>query len=334
MWSAGRDERLRIDLNAPRHDQSTFWGRLRYFLEVTDVRTLFTSNSEVEHAQQLIADYRARGQPPVSKEQAEALWQARKVVSAIIHPDSGEKIPVPFRLSCFVPINMIIALGMLSNNPSISSVIFWQWVNQSYNLALNHANRNASNPLSNADILQTYSVAVGLSCSVAVGLGQLVKNASSFKPSVRATVQRFVPYTAVATAGIANVFLMRWNELREGIIVRDENGNELGRSQKAGLMACSQVALSRCLSSLPCLTVPPLVMSQLEQTAWLRANSRASPVINLGLIAIMLWTALPAAVAVFPQQMSASPKALESHFHNLKDHQGNAITRMFYNRGL
>lgn len=69
---------------------------------------------------------------------------------------------------------------------------------------------------------------------------------------------------------------------RDGIVVRDEKGNEVGRSQKAGFSALSQVAFSRCMTSLPCLVFPPAIMSLLERTKFLKANPRFVPFVNLG----------------------------------------------------
>lgn len=47
--------------------------------------------------------------------------------------DTGEAVPLPFRLSAFVPTNLLIVGGMLMPNPTLKSVIFWQWANQSLN---------------------------------------------------------------------------------------------------------------------------------------------------------------------------------------------------------
>lgn len=47
--------------------------------------------------------------------------------------DTGEPVPLPFRMSAFVPTNLIIVAGMLMPNPSTASVLFWQWANQSLN---------------------------------------------------------------------------------------------------------------------------------------------------------------------------------------------------------
>ena len=55
------------------------------------------------------------------------------MVDSTLHPDTGLPVPLPFRMSAFVPTNLIIIAGMLMPNPSLKSVIFWQWANQSLN---------------------------------------------------------------------------------------------------------------------------------------------------------------------------------------------------------
>lgn len=54
-----------------------------------------------------------------------------------------------------------------------------------------------------------------------------------------------IPYTAVASAGALNVFLMRRNEAKEGIAVKDKDGRVLGVSQIAGRKAIEQTVLTR-----------------------------------------------------------------------------------------
>jgi hypothetical protein len=49
----------------------------------------------------------------------------------------------------------------------MASQLFWQWFNQSYNVGVNHANRNASNQMSNSQIMLAYGGATpSLSCNV------------------------------------------------------------------------------------------------------------------------------------------------------------------------
>ncbi|CAG8547372.1 6574_t:CDS:2 [Acaulospora colombiana] len=119
-----------------------------------------------------------------------------------------------------------------------------------------------------------------------------------------------------------------------GIDVYDEKGNKLGKSQKAGASAVKQVAISRILTNCPVLTIPPLVLSLLEKTSWLQKNPRFSVPINFGLIALSLTTALPLAIAAFPQNVVVDPLKLESKFWNLKDEKGEKLRHIFFNKGL
>jgi hypothetical protein len=57
------------------------------------------------------------------------------VVNSSIHPDTGEPVTLPFRMSAFVPTNLIICAGMLAPNPSLFSIVGWQWANQTLNVS-------------------------------------------------------------------------------------------------------------------------------------------------------------------------------------------------------
>jgi hypothetical protein len=43
----------------------------------------------------------------------------RVVVDSTIHPDTGEPVLLPFRMSAFVPTNLIVVAGMLMPNPTV-----------------------------------------------------------------------------------------------------------------------------------------------------------------------------------------------------------------------
>lgn len=77
---------------------------------------------------------------------------AQTVVSTAIHPDTKEMIPWLFRFSSFLPVNIPISYGFIFAAPTPFNTIFWQWINQTYNAALNYANRNASSTYTNKDI--------------------------------------------------------------------------------------------------------------------------------------------------------------------------------------
>ena len=98
----------------------------------------------LEQAKNLINDYNAG---LIRTTDPEKLWKAKKsrlqfyipvvhscfftsvlkffssllniVVNSTIHPDTGEPVFLPFRMSCFVPTNLVVVAGMLTPNPSV-----------------------------------------------------------------------------------------------------------------------------------------------------------------------------------------------------------------------
>ena len=97
-----------FQLGKSRYDLNTYTGRVRHFFNIIDPRTLFTTDEQLKKAQALLDAYRDnRLHPGVGTEE---LWQAQKIVQAIIHPDTGQKIPMPFRMSGYVPFGAYITL--------------------------------------------------------------------------------------------------------------------------------------------------------------------------------------------------------------------------------
>lgn len=319
----------RLDLSKPRYDQSTWWGRYRHFLNVTDPRTLFTTKKQIQDALDVLNRYSAGEH--IEEEQ---VWAAQKIKDAIVHPDTGENIPALFRVSAFAPVNMAVAFGLLLPNPGMASILFWQWANQSYNVCLNYANRNASSEMSNVQLMQAYGVAVGVSCSLALGLSEFVKRTRWLAPGIKAIANRFVPFVGVASAGAANCFAMRAIEMRDGIDVLDEHGRSHGKSQSAGRLAVGKTAFSRVAVSAAALTIQPIVMSLLERRGMFARSPRLYQPINFAVINFSLFAGIPASIALFPQVCSVPARRLESRFHTMRDENGAPITKFYYNKGL
>ena len=47
-----------VNLDSPRWDQSTFWGRFKHFFAITDWRKALYSNSQLDKAKEAVEDYR------------------------------------------------------------------------------------------------------------------------------------------------------------------------------------------------------------------------------------------------------------------------------------
>eukprot|EP01122_Echinamoeba_exundans_P013161 TRINITY_DN5701_c0_g1_i1.p1 TRINITY_DN5701_c0_g1~~TRINITY_DN5701_c0_g1_i1.p1 ORF type:complete len:357 (-),score=77.77 TRINITY_DN5701_c0_g1_i1:111-1115(-) len=316
----------------PRYDQSTFSGRLRHFVDMTDPRLMFVSEEELNNSVKMLKDYEQTGVIP--NNDPETLWRAKKVTGAIIHPDTHEKIPLPLRGSTFVPMNVLIAAGMLTPGASIWTQVFWQWVNQSYNTMFNHANRNASNKMTNEDVLKSYSAAVAVSCGAAVGFNAGFKRATFLSEKSRTILQLFVPFFAVAAANYSNVLLMRWNERQLGIDVFDDDGEVRGKSRVAGSAALNKVALSRVLIPVPVMTIPPVIFYALNSTSLFVKRPWLKTPMNLTLIAGCLAVGLPVAIAMFPQVETLPVAELEPEFQNLRDKSGNVVKQLYFNKGI
>ncbi|TKA26591.1 hypothetical protein B0A50_04699 [Salinomyces thailandicus] len=328
------------DLPASRHDLSTYWGRVKHSADISDPRTLFTSTTGREHAKSLITQYKQGKVPQMTPE----LWQAKKIVDSTLHPDNGEPVLLPFRMSCFVFSNLVVTAGMLTPNLSTTGTIAWQVANQSLNVAINFSNANKSTPLSTSTIVQSYFLAVGASCGVAVGLNSIVPRLRRLSPAARTTLGRLVPFAAVASAGVLNVFLMRGEEIRQGINIypteteaqrkkREESDVRLepiGKSKKAATLAVGETALSRVLNATPIMVLPPLLLVRMQQQQWLKSSPRLVLPVNLGLIFTTSIFALPLALAAFPQRQAVSTRSLEKEFWD----QGGEDGMVEFNRGI
>ncbi|KAK1962898.1 tricarboxylate carrier [Colletotrichum sublineola] len=332
------------ELPASQYDLGTYWGRVRHNMGLTDPSTLLVGSTGLEQAKALLTDYKQGKITSMTPD----LWKAKKVVDSTLHPDTGEPVLLPFRMSAFVLSNLIVTAGMLQPGLGTAGTIAWQVVNQSLNVAINSANANKSSPLTWRKLGESYAMAVSVSCGVAVGLNKLVPRLRNLTPATRTTLTRLVPFAAVASAGFLNVLLMRGEEMRTGIDVfpvlseaeraRKENEEDeaagqpqsLGRSKKAAQIAVGETAASRVFNSTPIMVIPPLVLVRLQQQQWLKQRPRLVVPINLGLILVTSYAVLPLALAVFPQRQSISADKLEPEFHGRGGEGGLVV----FNRGI
>ncbi|XP_072883019.1 sideroflexin-2 isoform X3 [Hemitrygon akajei] len=154
--AGNRVDLTKFNIDAPRWDQSTFVGRLKTLLHITDPRTVVLSNARLDKAKDLVDRCRAGTLPPGTTE--EQLLYAKKLYDSAFHPDSGERMNLIGRMSFQVPGGMAITGFMLQFYRTVPAVVFWQWVNQSFNALVNYTNRNAASPISAKEIINGITV--------------------------------------------------------------------------------------------------------------------------------------------------------------------------------
>lgn len=161
-------------------------------------------------------------------------------------------------MSFQLPGGCIITGGMLTFYRSMPAVVLWQWINQSFNALVNYTNRNANSELTVNQLAGAYVMATGSALVAAIACKR------RWHRTAGPTMQRFVPFAAVATANCINIPLMRQQELIKGVEVCDENGNVVGTSRVAAAKGIGQVVFSRIVMASPGMVLLPYITSQLE----------------------------------------------------------------------
>jgi len=131
---ATADSCLPYSTNGQRFDQSSFQGRFSRMILACDPRLLLYSEAQVRQATALLEtsnEYRD------DRSMDRTLWEARRIADSAVHPDTGEVMPRPFRMSGFVPYNGPICVAMVASTTT-PSLLFWSWVNQSQNALVNY----------------------------------------------------------------------------------------------------------------------------------------------------------------------------------------------------
>jgi tricarboxylate carrier len=293
--------------------------------EYIDPRTLMLTTEDLNKAKALLDQFKKDGKKPDGVSDAD-MWEAKRNIAVSIHPVTGDELLKVGRMSAFVPMNVpLCALMLMANTPS--QVVFTQWLNQTYNVVNNYVNRSGAT-VDWSSLLQSYGLAVGASCSIALGAKKLI----GAVPALQG-LGPFVPYLAVISAGTANVSFTRMEEWNgKGCSVCDESGKDLGMSLKAGQQGVLQTVLTRsCFLPIAPMVLPVIGMKMLSPILVIPGSA---VVAELLLITACISGMLPVALSLLPQKMPLDVSTLEAEFQNLKDDKGQPITTVYANKGL
>lgn len=315
----------KVNLDQPRWDQNSYWGRAKYFFNTTNPLNLLATPSQLNEAKRIVDSYKQGKE--LQGLTIDDVWRAKDLVDSAFHPDTGEKMLIFGRMSAQVPMNVFITGAMLTFYKSTPAVVFWQWVNQSFNAVVNYTNRSGSSPIDESTLLKSYCAATGSAVTTALTLNHLAKKA----PPLFA---RLVPFSAVAAANMVNIPFMRNKELTDGLPVYDSNNNLIGNSKKAAVTGISMVVVSRIGMAIPGMTGIPIVLNYFERKGTIRHIKWAPMAIQIGMLTIFLTFTTPMCCALFPQQTPIAISSLEPELQERAQKLNPVPTVGYYNKGL
>lgn len=311
-----------FSLTGEKYDQKTYFGRFMKMLNICDPSMLLYSEAEIRHAVRVLGEVGSSGN--ISNIPDDDLWRMRKLKESAVHPDTGEVIPLPFRMSGYVPFNGPVSVGLIMATRT-PWILFWQWMNQSQNALVNYFNRNATSSASDAVSAASYGGAVTSAISIGYGLSRVVKRFAS--PERAATLLKFIAMPTSMVASSVNCMIMRWPETRTGITVYERNsGREVGVSKIAAEKAIKETVFSRILLQLPVFLFPPLMTMLPPIARFVKKNPRLATPVMTGFLFFGFGFGLPASIAAFPQEGLITEAELEPEL------RGHGTLK--YNKGL
>ncbi|XP_047539844.1 sideroflexin-1-3 [Vanessa atalanta] len=315
-----------INLDKPRYDQSTYMGRAKHFLLLTNPMNAFASNSDLEEAKRIVTEFRkSRRMPPGYNE--DKLWATKYLYDSAFHPDSGEKMFVLGRMAAQAPMNTIITGCMITFYKTTAATVFWQWVNQTFNAVVNYTNRSGDAPLPTSQLVASYCAACGGALSTALFLNSKVKNMSPI-------YARLVPFAAVCGANFINIPMMRSGELINGTPVFTADGTRVGNSKRAAKYGIGLVCFSRILMALPGMTVTPIITSIAARRGLFDRRPAMVVPFQLFMVGLCVTFATPLCCAIFDQRASISVDSLDPELRDSVKKNYPKINEVYFNKGL
>lgn len=337
---------LEVNLQGSQYDLDTFSGRWQHFLNSTNPFNLLLSGQELERAKKIInAHKRGTLQDELSANEIASLnkaelWKIKNQYNSAFHPETSELQPWWGRMSSQVPMNMVItgAMVALSHTPALN--FFWQLANQSYNSAVNYTNRSGgSSDVSN--IVMSWSIASTGALVASHAAQKYINGNAKMQKMNPAVLRALAPFAGIVLANWVNIPVMRNQEIREGIVVSNEEGEPLGKSTELTADALTKVVCGRLVIAAACVVLPSLMMKYLGKIGPV-SRALAHPKygrftdvnLTIGCVGLCLAGSVPPALAIWPQKVTTAVDDLPSKLRDEIKAKHPEQKFVYYNKGL
>ncbi|XP_076228965.1 sideroflexin-2-like [Nomia melanderi] len=322
----------KIDIDQPLWDQSTYIGRWKHYAFISDCRTIIEPKKKLLEAKQFCENYR-NDKIPASATMKDIIY-AKKLRDSAFHPDNGQLMCILGRMSFQLPSSVIITTTMLTFYKSTTAILLCQMINQTHNAIVNYTNRNAITDRDSDDKSSTkiaFLCAVLASSLVTIGCKKLLHRRGP-------TIERCVPFLAVAAGHMTNLPLMRQNELVKGTPLFIGSTQEpFMHSKVAAIKAISECVLTRIAMCVPCLLFIPIITQTIKPYCFYQRRQWIMYPIEIIFCVVGCLFAIPTSLALFPRYNSMSSallKICESEYKEFQQKVAEDVDKIYYCRGL
>ena len=211
------------------YDMDHVVGRFTYINHIFSPKNLFYSSSTLYEYQKNIDYWKINKE---SKLDNCELWRQHYIVKSNMHPETKEPVQIPFRWSCYVPVQIPIVYATYVLPRTTFNQVISQSVNQIYNFGVNYNNSSASNPMSAKDIAASLCLTLGSAVTFSVGIRKLLSRIHSTNIILKSLLF-MTPYFGVAGASSMNLFFSRYKDVLHGVEVIDPETNEIYADYKS-----------------------------------------------------------------------------------------------------
>ncbi|XP_065408448.1 sideroflexin-4 isoform X2 [Chrysemys picta bellii] len=285
----------------------SFFQRFLHWADILDPTVLLNSNKKIEKSRLLLQTNAQTLQEPLQDKKVKEAW---KLSLSSVHPGTGEIIPLVFRPPAFLPLATPLLFASLLPHRGAKQAIIWQ-----------------ETALPQKQLLMCTGAVSYSACMGA--FPYFVMTQHKLSGPMQTFFKRILPIPLLACLSVFNVMIVRGTEYENGIEVMDKNGKVIGVSQKAGLKAVQETALSRAALFGTAVIIPESLLYFLYRTNFLLRNPHALTPLRLVMTVSALGAMLPVSFSVFPQLGEIKRDDLEKEILSSTEE-----TELFYNRGV